>query len=312
MNNIDRPTAQRQERFQRLVAKRKESHPTESYEASFNAVMCSEGELVAEMHLANQEAVPVFGPQTAAIVGLHYPKDKAIFRETWLRKEGPIGAAGPVPPYPSESDERRQTAKAAGRITDEPKLKSEAKVSFLAEVDRLQKAGHSYDDSWRIASSTEPGKSFAAQWRAGNAQLKTGASITTGNSAMKVRQQKFQRLLADREEEFPNEEFDVRFAAVCNSDAGRSLVEMMETPSDPTERFDQKALDDAQSKFDALEALLLHEPGWQGKGPSARSGYLQTTHREGRALYATILRQKALKAKEEAVKKVKLASPGLS
>jgi len=166
----------RSDKIQRLLNKREEQLPNESFDSRFNAVMASdEGrELLAQMHLSNEEAVPVFGPQTAATVGLRYPEDRALFRERWLRKEGPIAGAPPSPAYPTEEQTRRRTAEAAGSIKDEPKLKEEGRRGFLDEVARQISLGHSYSEAWSISSSTSPGKELYAQWSRGAAQNKKG------------------------------------------------------------------------------------------------------------------------------------------
>lgn len=304
-------TMQRQSKFQSLIRRHREDHPADDYQTAFAAVSNSdEGQqLMANMHIANADAVPVFNPRSARLVGLSYPQDEAIFRETWLRKQGPLSGGGPYPKYPDEAEEQRRTDKASGGgpVVDEPALKEKGKSGFLSEVNRLIQAGHEYSAAWSIAGSTSPGKEFYAQWSRGSAQLKgSGGSIAIDNSALRLRQQEFAKLLREREEAFPGEGYSARFQFVCNSDAGRSLVEMMGTPEDPSERFNPATLADAEKKFAALEQLLPHEKGFTDMSQADITGYLQTKHPEGKKLYATILKQKALKLKEEAIQKVKL------
>jgi hypothetical protein len=44
--------------------------------------------------------------------------------------------------------------------------KNGARAAFIDETERLQKAGHSYEKSWEIASMTPPGKSHWERWQA--------------------------------------------------------------------------------------------------------------------------------------------------
>ncbi len=99
-------------------------------------------------------------------------KGRALYNEMSVSS---VGYGGIPLSYPSEQDEQRRTAEAAGKITDEPKLKEEGRRGFLADVSRLQAAGHEYSQAWSIASSSSPGKEFYAQWARGAAQLKPGA-----------------------------------------------------------------------------------------------------------------------------------------
>lgn len=172
----------RNEKLRQLMDARLQQFPNESYEARFSAVANSpEGQaLFEDMHLANEDAVPVQNPRIVKLLlgaePWRYPLPESEYRRRYLGTFGPLSAGSPnSPSYPSEQEEQRRTAKAAGKITDEVKLKEEGRRGFLDEVARLMAAGHEYSEAWSAASSTSPGKEFYAQWARGAAQLKPGA-----------------------------------------------------------------------------------------------------------------------------------------
>jgi hypothetical protein len=309
-------TMQRQSKFQKLVNERREKHPNEDYNTAFNAVMTAEGQqLVAEMHIANEDAVPTFNPRSARLVGLSYPADEAIFRETWLRKQGPLSGGGPGPKYPSPEDEKRAVEKT--NPIDEVATKEEGKAGFLSEVNRLIKQGHEYSAAWAIAGSTSPGKESYSQWSRGSAQLKgSGGSIAIDNSAFRLRQHEFAKLMRSREEAFPGEGYSARFQFVCNSAEGKTLLdEMTGDPADdkkvieaakkavsdlePSERHNPAILAEAKKAFDDLVARLKLEDQWLGKSDMAVRGFAMSDHPAGKKLYDLIQRQDLLKKKQE-------------
>src|SRR5438874_82796 len=121
-------------KIQRLLEERQQSFPNETNDARFAAVMASdEGqEIFAQMHLPNEEAVPVQSPRHAALLGRQWPIPDAEFRKLWLAKFGAISAgSGPKSTsyptsYPSEEETRRKTAEAAGgSFQGDAKLKDE-------------------------------------------------------------------------------------------------------------------------------------------------------------------------------------------
>ncbi len=177
-NEISRRT-----KLNQLLDRRALQFPNESYDARFNAVVASDAglELLAQMHIANEDAVLVQSPRHAALLGRLYPIPDTEFRKLWLAKFGPISGVGPKSTsypssYPSEEETRRKTAEAAGgSFQGDAKLKDEARRKFLAEVARLMAEGRSRDQAWAEASSTSPGKEFYAQWARGAAQVKQSA-----------------------------------------------------------------------------------------------------------------------------------------
>jgi hypothetical protein len=173
----EKQSAERQSKFQQLINDRRQQHPGESNEARWNAVAESEAgaQLLAGMHVANEDAVPVQSPRHAALLGRTWPIPDAEFSRLWLAKFGPLSGGSKSPSYPGEQQEQSQTTKAAGKITDEAKLKDEGRRGFLDEVSRLIAEGRNRDQAWAEASATSPGKEYYAQWARGAAQVKAGA-----------------------------------------------------------------------------------------------------------------------------------------
>ncbi|SRR6266404_742084 len=170
-------------KIQRLINEREQQFPNEQYEDRFNAVIASpEGqEIFAQMHLSNEELVPVQSPRHAALLGRQWPIPDGEFRKLWIEKFGPSGSLSvsggqKSPVYPSEEQTRRQTGKAAGgSFQGDAKLKDEGRRGFLDEVARQMALGHTRDQAWAISGSTSPGREFYAQWSSGSAQVKRGA-----------------------------------------------------------------------------------------------------------------------------------------
>lgn len=181
--NTDIAARERGARVQQLLSERRQLHPEETCEQNFMAVANSpEGEkLFAGMqHFANSGDVPIQSPRHAALLGRTFPIPDAEFRTLWISKFGEpgsgVGYGSPYPGYPSEQEERRQTAKAAGgSFQGDVDLKEKGRAGFLAEVSRLMALGRNYEAAWAEASSTNPGREFYAQWASGAAQVKGGA-----------------------------------------------------------------------------------------------------------------------------------------
>jgi hypothetical protein len=174
--NSNTAERERSKKLHQLMDARLQQFPNESYDQRFRAVANSEEgkELFAAMHVANEDAVPVQSPRHAALLGRTWPIPDAEFKRLWISKFGALSGGPQSPSYPSEQEEQRQTAKAAGKITDEAKLKEEGRVGFLDEVARLMSEGRNRDQAWAEASSTSPGKEYYAQWARGAAQVKSG------------------------------------------------------------------------------------------------------------------------------------------
>src|SRR6266542_4171062 len=167
MRSKNTNTAERERRMklQQLMDARLQQFPNESFDARFAAVTASdEGQqLFAQMHIANEDAVPVQSPRHAALLDRLWPIPDAEFKRLWLAKYGPLSAGSETPGYATESETRRRTAEAAGSFQGDAKLKDKSRRGFLDEVARLMATGHDYSQAWSIATSTSPGKEFYMQ-----------------------------------------------------------------------------------------------------------------------------------------------------
>ncbi len=123
----------------------------------------------------------------------------------------------------------------------EEKLANERKASVTREVDRLIQSGHivTADRDARIEELANAEDLDAAVTLLANAApvvktqavtaglgTKEGIAITEARG----RTAKFEELMARREQEFPNESYGERFAAVGNSPEGQSILTQMQRP----------------------------------------------------------------------------------
>lgn len=93
--------------------------------------------------------------------------------------------------------------------------------------------------------------------------------------------QKFQSLMNEREQEFPDEAYDARFVAVATSDKGQQLLTQMARPESAEENLGNQFSDQAEkaplsaagsgfggfkSKEEAKQTFMAHVEELQGKG----------------------------------------------
>src|SRR5947208_11773294 len=99
---------------------------------------------------------PIKSPRHVALVGLTMQASDAEFQAAWKRKFGEPGSPSTGPSVSSPPNAGPISAK----MTGDEKVSRDAREKFLLEVDRLQRAGHTYDSAWLISSTTEPGQTY--------------------------------------------------------------------------------------------------------------------------------------------------------
>jgi hypothetical protein len=95
--------------------------------------------------------IPIFNPRSAALVGLTMADSEESFRIAWLKK---YPVKGPWVDAPTSSG-------SPPKIGGDAQKRAAAEANFLGEVHKIfDRGGIEYSEAWRLAASTDPGKTY--------------------------------------------------------------------------------------------------------------------------------------------------------